>query len=174
MQSSSPATPPRDAQRARLTIGPAGPHFDDWPALLTLLQRAFASMDGRIDPPSSLTAMDAAALRAKAAGEHLLLAHHGRTLAGCVFAALRSDCVYLGKLAVDVQWRGRGVARQLVDAAAGWARAQGRTALELQTRVELLENHRAFAALGFVKVGETAHPGYTRPTSITLRRALSG
>ncbi|MFN7434077.1 MAG: N-acetyltransferase, partial [Betaproteobacteria bacterium] len=46
----------------------------------------------------------------------------------------------------------------------------GRTALELQTRIELTENHATFAALGFAKVAETAHPGYARPTSITLRR----
>jgi phosphinothricin acetyltransferase len=44
--------------------------------------------------------------------------------------------------------------------------------LELQTRVELIENHNTFSALGFEKVAETAHPGYSRPTSITMQRAV--
>lgn len=158
-------------------ITPAQADFTDWPALLALLQRAFAAMDGRIDPPSSLTRMDAAALQAKARDEHLVVAHHvspDRTqLIGCVFATVRPDCVYLGKLAVDDAWRGRGIARGLIDAVARFAQAHARHALELQTRIELVENHRAFAALGFVKVGETAHPGYDRTTSITMRKRLA-
>ena len=40
------------------------------------------------------------------------------------------------------------------------------------TRIELTENHATFAALGFAKVAETAHPGYKRATSITLRRRV--
>jgi hypothetical protein len=43
----------------------------------------------------------------------------------------------------------------------------------LQTRVELVENHAAFSRMGFAKTGESAHPGYDRPTSITMRRAVS-
>lgn len=165
------------AARDAVQIAPAPADFADWPALLALLQRAFASMDGRIDPPSSLTRMDAAALQAKARDEHLVVAHHasldGTQLVGCVFATVRPDCVYLGKLAVDDAWRGHGIARRLIDAVAQFAQAHARSTLELQTRVELVENHRAFAALGFVKVAETAHPGYDRPTSVTMRKRLS-
>lgn len=90
----------------------------------------------------------------------------------CVFLTPRSDCLYLGKLAVDAQWRGQGLARRLVEHAEHRARALGLPALELQTRVDLVENHAAFARMSFVKTGESAHPGYDRPTSITLRRAL--
>lgn len=161
---------------AAVRVAPAPPDFADWTALLALLQRAFAFMDGRIDPPSSLTSMDAAALQTKAQGEHLILAHHGAAgsarLVGCVFAAARPDCVYLGKLAVDEAWRGRGLARRLVNAAAQFAQAQQRGALELQTRIELRENHLAFEAMGFVKAGESMHPGYSRATSITMRKRL--
>jgi ribosomal protein S18 acetylase RimI-like enzyme len=161
---------------AAIRIATAGPDFADWPALLDLLQRAFAGMDGRIDPPSSLAAMDAQLLQAKARAEQLILAcdvaDECTRLAGSLFAALRPGSVYFGKLAVDPAWRGRGLARRLVDCAAHIARTHGRPCLELQTRVELVENQRAFAALGFVEVGRSAHPGYARPTSITMRRSL--
>ncbi len=144
--------------------------FSDWPALLRLLQSAFAYMDGRIDPPSSLQRMGIAELQAKAQHESLFLAVDGDDLIGCAFAELRSDCVYVGKVAVALPYRGRGIARQLLAAAESLARRSGVHALELQTRVELVENHRTFAALGFVKVAETAHPGYSRPTTITMRK----
>jgi hypothetical protein len=65
------------------------------------------------------------------------------------------------------------LARALFDAIGMLARPQRRDWLELQTRVELLENHATFAALGFHKVAETAHPGYARPTSLTLRKPVA-
>ncbi|MGQ0709006.1 MAG: GNAT family N-acetyltransferase [Rhodoferax sp.] len=146
--------------------------FQTWSTLLALLQDAFAYMDARIDPPSSLRGMTADDLRRKAQAETLILAQEGSQLQGCAFAALRQDCVYVGKVAVAGHARGRGIARALFDAAEQLARQHQRAFLELQTRVELLENHRTFAALGFEKVAETAHPGYDRPTSITMRRAV--
>lgn len=155
-----------------MQILPAPDRDDLWPALRQLLQQAFASMDGRIDPPSSLTRMTAEDLRHKARQERLWLAQDGDALVGCVYAQLREDCVYVGKLAVAAGWQRRGVARALLGAAEALARQHGRGWLELQTRVELVENHRAFAALGFHETARTAHPGYARPTSLTMRRAV--
>lgn len=81
----------------------------------------------------------------------------------------KDDALYVGKLAVRPGMQGQGIGRALVAAAREEARARGLPALELQTRIELAENHAAFARMGFVKVAETAHPGFARPTSITMR-----
>ncbi|HUL66684.1 MAG TPA: GNAT family N-acetyltransferase [Burkholderiaceae bacterium] len=153
-------------------VATAPQDFSDWESLLELLRTSFAYMDSRIDPPSSLQKMGIDELRSKAQQENLILATDGSELIGCAFAAVRNDCVYIGKIAVAERARGRGVARQLIAAAESIATTAGRQALELQTRVELVENHKTFAALGFEKVTETAHPGYTRPTSITMRKAI--
>jgi len=150
----------------------APPTFSDWQSLLSLLQSAFAYMHGRIDPPSSLDSMTADDLAKKARTETLILATEGGRLLGCAYAAVRSDCVYVGKIAVAADARQRGLARRLLAVADDVARQAGRDCLELQTRIELVENHRTFAALGFVKVAETAHAGYDRPTSITMRRPV--
>ncbi len=150
----------------------ASADFDDWRSLLALLQSSFAYMDGRIDPPSSLNRMTEDDLRAKARKERLLVAHEHGQLVGCAYAEVRSGCVYVGKIAVASHARGRGVARKLLAAAESIARIAGRHVLELQTRSELIENHQAFGSLGFEKVAETAHPGYARPTSITMQRAV--
>ncbi|MCA0870099.1 GNAT family N-acetyltransferase [Seohaeicola saemankumensis] len=148
---------------------PARRHRPDAPALadlLTLIQAEFAYMDGRIDPPSSmhrLTRDDLA--RSCETGEVWSL---GDPPAACMVLTPRHDCLYLGKLAVDRTHRRLGLAARLVGIAADRARARGLLRLQLQSRVELTEVHQAFARIGFVKTGETAHPGYDRPTSITM------
>ena len=146
--------------------------FADWSQLLDLVRASFAYMDTRIDPPSSLAMMGVDEFKAKAAEESLIIAQEGQTILGCAFAALRDDCVYVGKVAVAQTARGHGIARAIFNAAEELARKHGRAFLELQTRVELVENHATFAALGFEKVAETAHAGYSRPTSITMRRRV--
>jgi ribosomal protein S18 acetylase RimI-like enzyme len=145
-----------------------GPH--DWAALLALIRAAFAGMEGRIDPPSSMHALTEAGIADQAAtGEVWAIS---APPVACVFLTARPGRLYIGKLAVAEAQRGQGFARRLVDQAEARARALGLPVLELQTRVELVENHAAFAAMGFVKVGETAHPGFARPTSFTFQRAV--
>lgn len=149
------------------------PDFDDFPALHALLSTAFAYMAGRIDPPSSLTALTLPDLVSKAAVEDLFVIRDAGRPVACLFGTARVDGYYIGKLAVAAARRGHGLARALVEAAADHALALGLPALELQSRVELVENHAAFAAMGFVQVAATSHAGYDRPTSLTFRRPLS-
>ena len=155
----------------QITISPAG--FSNWPQLLGLLRESFAYMDSRIDPPSSLTRMGVEELKSKASQETLIVATEGQSLIGCAFAAVKDECVYVGKVAVAQSVRRKGIARAMFAAAETLARTHGRKLLELQTRVELVENYATFAALGFEKVAETAHPGYDRTTSITMRKRVA-
>jgi GNAT superfamily N-acetyltransferase len=143
--------------------------FADWERVRALILDAFAYMDGPIDPPSSALRLTPQSMAAAAATGTLLLAELGGTLVGCVSLRPREDALHIGKLAVRPDLHGSGIGKALVAAAQAEARALGLKALELQTRIELTENHTAFARMGFVKVGETAHPGYERPTSITMR-----
>ena len=156
-----------------VTVGPADLSFSRWDELHALLMRCFAYMAPRIDPPSSLLRMSAADLERKSRDETLLLAMGGETIAGCAFVRLEADCAYIGKMAVDADYRGQAIARRFIEAAEKLALTNGLAALELQTRIELTENHLTFAKLGFVKTREDAHEGYDRPTSITMRRMLT-
>jgi len=141
-----------------------------WPPILALLHAAFAYMEGRIDPPSSLRNLTPEALTRQAeTGEIWVI---GAPVA-CVFLTPKPGALYLGKLAVAASHRGQGLARHLIELADERARVLSLPALELETRVELVENQAAFQAMGFEEVGRTAHPGYDRPTSITYRRAVS-
>lgn len=140
-----------------------------WPPILALLHEAFAFMEGRIDPPSSLRELTPEALTRQAnTGEIWIMG----TPVACMFLTPKPGALYVGKLAVAASHRGQGLARQLLDRAEARARELGLPVLELQTRVELVENQAAFLAMGFVEAGRTAHKGYDRPTSITYRRAV--
>lgn len=79
--------------------------------LLNLLHHAFAYMEGRIDPPSSLHRLNGEALQRKIAEEDLFIAVDGGRLIGCVFAKINIDHIYLGKLAVHQDYRGKGLCR---------------------------------------------------------------
>jgi GNAT superfamily N-acetyltransferase len=138
----------------------------DLPATLALIQSAFAFMEGRIDPPSSmyrLTVEDLAQSEVWVIGAPPL---------SCIVLTPKTDALYLGKLAVAPPERGKGRARALIDHAATRARELALSALELQTRIELTENQRLFETMGFSELARTAHEGYDRPTSITYRRPL--
>ncbi|WP_416896992.1 MAG: GNAT family N-acetyltransferase [Minwuia sp.] len=164
---------PRPAQdTARIEIRKAPSGFDRWPEVHGLLMTSFAYMQGRIDPPSSMNRLTLSGLIAKSEVETALLAWRGEDLVGCAFCDARADCLYVGKVAVSDSARGAGIARALMTHAEDLARDRGLPFLELQTRVELVENHETFRRLGFVKTGEDAHEGYDRPTSIRMRKPV--
>ncbi len=147
--------------------------FGHWDELLKLIQDSFAYMDGIIDPPSSAHHLTIEALQGKAAIETGFAAFIGDALAGCVFIAEKEDHFYLGKLAVAPAFEGRGIARQLMAKAEQQAVTRGKPVMELQVRIELERNHIVFGRLGYRKVAETCHPGFTRTTSITMRKEIS-
>ncbi len=141
----------------------------DWPGILALIHRAFLGMEGRINPPSSLHRLTAEGIAAQALSGEVWVAPPQQ---GCLFLTPKAGRLYLGKLAVAPEWRGRGLARHLVARAEDRTRVQGFAILELETRVELTENHAIFRKLGFVETGRNAHPGFDRPTSITFAKSV--
>lgn len=140
------------------------------PDILQLIRESFAFMEGRIDPPSSMHALIEDSIRRQAqTGEVWAI---GPAPDAVVFLTPKPDHLYLGKLAVRVEKRGNGLARRLIALAEQRAKALGLSVLELETRVELTENHQTFAWFGFVVTGEKAHPGYDRTTSLTMTKQL--
>jgi GNAT superfamily N-acetyltransferase len=142
----------------------------DLEAVLSLIRASFAYMDGRIDPPSSVHRLTVESLAAHP-GEIWVIEEDDPV--ACVVLTPKPDALYVGKLAVETRMRGRGLARRLLNHAKTRARHLGLPALELQVRVELAENIATFSAMGFTKTGKTAHEGYTRPTSITMRKDVT-
>ena len=131
-----------------------------------VMRDAFAGMEGRIDPPSSLTSMTVDDLRTPMSEVWVI----GQPVAGTVVLTPKPSVLYVGKLAV--RDRRTGLGRRLMGVAEARARELGKGWLELESRVELIEVHAVFKALGFREVMRTTHAGYAQPTSITFRKAL--
>ncbi len=144
----------------------------DWDELLKFIHKAFAYMEKLIDPPSSLHRMTAKNLCDKASKEILVLAYLRDTLVGCMFCRTESDCLCVGKVAVSPQHQGQGIGKKMFETAFELAKQHCLSELELETRVELTENHLTFANLGFVQTGTSAHEGYNQPTSIIMRASV--
>lgn len=140
----------------------------DWAALLALIRRAFAGMEGRIDPPSSMIRLTTDYL-AHFQGEVWVI---GKPPRACMLLTPGPHALHLGKLSVDPPHQNKGLAHKLIGKAEARAKELGLPALELQSRIELVENHALFFALGFRQSGATAHPGFDHPTSLTFTKLL--
>ncbi|HAT86878.1 MAG TPA: N-acetyltransferase [Rhizobiales bacterium] len=139
--------------------------------VLKLIQASFAYMESRIDPPSSMYKLTLANISEQCeTGEVWTI---GEPVQACIFLTYQKNSLYLGKMAVASEARGKGYGWDLIALAESRAKALGFEALELNTRIELLENHRIFETFGFGKSAENAHPGYDRPTYITMCKDLS-
>ena len=152
-----------------IVVRPAAPDFSDWERVLQLILDAFAYMGPRINPPSSALKLTPQSVQAHAESGTLLLAYHAADLVGCLFLHRKNDALYIGKLAVSPTLQRAGIGRKLLEAARSEARSRGIGMLELETRIELTENHAAFARMGFSKTAENSHEGFDRPTSIVMR-----
>ena len=140
------------------------------PSILKLIQSEFSYMEARISPQSSMHNLTVQAIKNQCVvGEVWAI---GERPDACVFFKEKTDCFYLGKLAVASDIQGKGYARRLVQLAETRARAKGFSVLELETRIELLENHKTFQRLGFKKTSEGAHHGFDRTTYIVMRKTI--
>ena len=144
----------------------------DWGELHRLLNDSFAYMEGRVDPSSSLTQMSAEDLKRKAQVETLFVARQLGNVVGSAYCREEGASIYIGKVAVAKELQGRGIGRRLIKRAEQLATERGCAALELETRVELVENQAAFGRLGFVEVSRSAHAGYAQPTSVRMRKPV--
>jgi phosphinothricin acetyltransferase len=138
--------------------------------VLRLIQTSFAYMTGRIDPPSSMHQLTVSALAQMAKDSSVLAL--GDPVAACLVAKPLPHALYLGKIAIASDLRGRGVLRALLGRSEELARSLSLSRLELQVRIELVENQKIFGKCGFVETARNAHPGYDRATEITMQKFL--
>ena len=161
---------PSDRWVARTVTPQRAETGHDWAQLLGLIRRAFAYMDGRIDPPSSLHQLTEAGLANLAKRDEVWVL--GNPAVACMVLTVKPGRLYLGKLAVEPLRQRQGLGQCMVACAESRARVLHLPLLELETRVELTENHAYYQRLGFVEYARMAHAGFDRPTSVTYRKPL--
>ena len=138
--------------------------------VLRLIQDAFAYMEGRIHPPSSMQSLTAENRRAHCRSGEIWAV--GKPLVACVVLTEKGNDLYVGKLAVGPNARHKGYARGLIAHAETRAKALGKLGLLLNVRIELTENHAAFEKMGFDQTGTGTPPGLSKPTYLIMRKPL--
>jgi ribosomal protein S18 acetylase RimI-like enzyme len=135
------------------------------------VQDAFRDLP--IDPPSSSLKETLADFAARLHSDTIFVASETGELIGSIFCTPEDGALYIGRLAVRPDWRRRGVASALVDAAKAEARRRGAKRMTLGARIALPGNVALFRRHGFVIVRETCHAGFTTPTSYDMELALA-
>jgi GNAT superfamily N-acetyltransferase len=118
--------------------------YERWvgePCCFAGFERELAELPGEYGPPAG----------------RLLLAVDGGAAAGCVaLRRLQGDAQEMKRLYVRPPYRGRGLGRQLAEAAVGAARATGGGTLLLDTLPKMAPAIALYGALGFVSRGPYA------------------
>lgn len=145
----------------------------DAPVLLELIHSAFEEMRDRLDPPSGAHAESITSLQALfARGERAALATVAGAAAGCIFSVRTGVEMYAHRLAVLPAYRRTGVARALMTYVEAQAAADGCAYVRVGVRLALPGNLAFFGQLGYAKIIEDSHPGYTAPTFAHMVKEL--
>jgi GNAT superfamily N-acetyltransferase len=140
--------------------------------ILAFTRAVFGELD--IDPPSSVLKETEGDFAARLADDICFIIEHDGRLIGSVFCEREgADALYIGRLAVAPEWRRRGVAGALVDAAKAEARRIGLARITLGARIALPGNVSLFKRHGFVVTAEKSHAGFSHPTSYDMELSLA-
>jgi len=145
----------------------------DAPTVHALTQAAFATLHGEIDPPSSahLETVDAVAA-ALAVGGGGIAEVDGEAV-GVVRFKCEDNHLYVGRVAVNPERRGLGVARALLAFAERHAASIGLVETRLEVRRSLTGNVAMFERLGYTVVAEYPHPKQPASTVLMLAKLIS-
>ena len=144
----------------------------DTPAVAALIRGAFAAQSVVTDPLPSARLETAETVAAELATGGGACAVIGDRVVGSLLWHREPKGLYIGRLSVASDARGKRVARALIGAAEIACKAQGLNRLLLSTRLVLAANRRLFARRGFHETGQYAHPGYGHPTAVDMEKPV--
>ncbi len=137
-----------------------------------LTQAAYHGQDA-LDPPSGASRETVETVRAELAAAGAAIAWLGKAAVGCVRFDVSGDHLHVRRLAVAPSHQGRGVGRALMRWAEAEAAHRGLVDVTLGVRLALPGNLAFYRHLGYEATGQHAHPGYERPTSVSMRKRVS-
>lgn len=150
----------------------------DAPAVHQVITRSFEEYRGRLEPPSGAHTETTQSIGALIEREHCIVAQREGRVVGCVFYVLQpardgdGQALYLHRLAVLPEARRERIGSLLVAAVEARAQVLGAAWVCLGVRLALLGNRRFYERLGYRLWAFGSHPGYSRPTYMTMRKRI--
>jgi GNAT superfamily N-acetyltransferase len=145
---------------------------DEVEVLRSILAGAFEEYEGRLDPPSGVHAESAESLAGRMRHGGALVCEIDGEVAGCAFYAREAGFLYVGRVGVLPEFRGRGVGGWLLEAAERRARELGYERVRLNVRLALERLRAYYAARGYVPMALHSHAGYDEPTYVEMEKVL--
>lgn len=145
---------------------------NDLETLVDLLHRAFQEYQGVLDPPSGTHKETVESVRAKMEAGGWALAESGGEPVGCVWFEHQDDALYIGRLSVPPEYRGRGIANALMDYVEHQAQKEGILRTTLGVRLALPAMRAMYERRGYQLFRYETHPGYDAPTYALLQKLL--
>lgn len=154
----------------QLVVRPARP--DEAEGVFAVYRKAFATLAGKIDPPSSVGQATIDAIREALEKVQVAVCDDAGKIVGCVFFRQEGKALYLYRLSVDPACHNRGIAKRLIAYVEHAARREGLPKVALNVRLSLPKNRKLFASRGFREVSRHAHKGYDAPTYARMEKTV--
>lgn len=137
-----------------------------------LTQEAFGPY-GSLDPPSGAVREDRGAVVEELAAHGGALAELGGVPAGCLRLRPDGNHLLVRRLAIDPRFQGQGIGRAMMAWAESEARRRGLEGVSVGVRLALPGNLDFYRRLGYRQVSEHMHPGYNRPTWVSMQKGIA-
>jgi predicted N-acetyltransferase YhbS len=147
--------------------------IDQAEGILTVIVAAFEQYREVLDPPSGVFRETTDSIRQKLEQGGGFVAGDNSQIVGAVLYQPYSDYMYLGRLAVLPEYRGRQIASQLVDRVEQAALERHLCRSQLCVRIALTGNQQLFERLGYRIISYHNHEGYAEHTFVTMEKALT-
>lgn len=145
---------------------------DQATSILAVLMAAFQQYRDVLDPPSGVFSETPDDIKHKLTAGGGFVASDGLEIVGMVLYQPHTEYMYLGRLAVLPDYRGRHIARNLIAAVEQEARKQNLYCVQLGVRLVLRDNQALFQRLGYTIKSYHAHEGYNDYTYATMEKRL--
>lgn len=144
--------------------------LDDANTVLNVIHAAFEPYRGVLNPPSGAHKETQETIAQKIETGGGFIATLDDIVAGVVVYQPEETRLYLGRLAVLPEYRGKGIAHVLIAAVEELARQHGFPGVRLGVRVQLPQNRAFFERLGYQVTEYESHPGFTEYTFMNMEK----
>lgn len=145
--------------------------YDAAPVVHALTQAAFAGYEA-LDPPSGASRETVEAVRRDLEAAGGALAWLDSRPVGCLRFVVAADHLHVRRVAVTPELQGTGIGRALMAWAEAQAENRGLPRVTVGVRLSVPGNLAFYRRLGYEVVAEHAHPGYERPTWVSMQKGV--